>query len=300
MAKTFGENERRICSLFTPGTSFNYRGLSYTVKFADKPVCSKGEPKTDIFIRTETNDSLHNTVDFKISYKKDNADFIENKTSAERAEQLLGANWKDIICESTTALRENFENRAIVYMDKFRRTEAGSITLGWKFELLRVPSGDLSGEMILTHQQKRDVYAGTNLVGDKRNATVAGKTIPDSGIAEYIFEEITPAATCQDVIDNMQTIDEFLELYPKVYYACKALNYRTLAQKYDGARPLSVFIEWNAVNGKLEPTFVYDKPLITRGDVVCNKLLAAMKELSINNTNDLTPSNTGNNVRIHR
>lgn len=27
MAKTFGENERRICSLFTPGTSFNYRGL---------------------------------------------------------------------------------------------------------------------------------------------------------------------------------------------------------------------------------------------------------------------------------
>lgn len=36
MAKTFGENERRICSLFTPGTSFNYRGLSYTVKFADK------------------------------------------------------------------------------------------------------------------------------------------------------------------------------------------------------------------------------------------------------------------------
>ena len=300
MAKTFGENERRICSLFIPGSSFNYHGLSYTIKFADKPVCSKGEPKTDIFIRTETNDSLRKIVDFKISYKKDNADFIENKTSAERAEQLFGSNWTEIICKSTQALQNKFEQRPIIYKNKFGRTEAGSITLGWKFELLRVPSGNLSGKMILTHQQKRGVYSGENLVGDKRNATVLGMTIPDSGIAEYIFEEIVPASTCQDVIDNMQTIDEFLEEYPNIYYACKALNYRTFKRKYDGNRPLAVYIEWLANNGKLDYEIQFNTPLKQGGDYAYGCLKNAMDKLGIEKTDDLNVNNVADSIKIHK
>ena len=72
----------------------------------------------------------------KFSYKKENADFIENKMSAERAEQLFGEDWIDIIEHSTTAIQDKFYERMLIYKNGFRRTEKGSITLGWKFELL--------------------------------------------------------------------------------------------------------------------------------------------------------------------
>ena len=84
---------------------------------------------------------------------RENADFIENKMSSERAAQLLGENWADIIERSTTAISERFEERMLIYKNKFKRTEKGSITLGWKFELLNKNNGELSGKMMLTEQQ---------------------------------------------------------------------------------------------------------------------------------------------------
>lgn len=295
MAKVFGENERRICSFFQPGTTFIYKNTEYIVVFADKPVCKKGEPKTDIFIRTYKSGMTDcDYTDFKISYKQKNADFIENKITAERAKVLFGENWMTIIENSTIKLKKQFENRPLIFKKKHGRSDAGVITLGWKFELLRVKNGELSEKMLLSYQQKVDVYAGTNLSDDKRDAIVHGKQIENSGIADFIFEELERVSSAQEVIDALQTIDEFLDRYPDIFYACKALNYRSFERKYDGNRPLSVLIDWYEKSGKLCHELVYDKPLITRGDEVYEKLKSTMRILNLNNTDDITDSNVFN------
>ena len=79
----FGAAERRILKFISKGTEFVFNGKGYTVMLSGKPTCHKGEPKTDIYILAE---SCEDEVEIKISYKKENADFIENKMSAERAE----------------------------------------------------------------------------------------------------------------------------------------------------------------------------------------------------------------------
>ena len=67
MAKTFGDAERHILSLFNIGSTFKYNNIGYTVINSGKPTCSKGEPKTDIYIAAK--DAHCNIIEFKISFK---------------------------------------------------------------------------------------------------------------------------------------------------------------------------------------------------------------------------------------
>lgn len=285
----FGDAERRILAFMTEGTEFVFQDKKYKVIFSGKPTCHKGEPKTDIYILAE---SEHDKTEIKISYKKENADFIENKMSAERAEQLFGTDWEGIIEQSTTAIRDRFEERMLIYKNKYKRTEKGAITLGWKFELLNKNSGDLSGKMLLTEEQVIDVYAGSNLSEDKRNAMVCGQVIEDSGIANYILMD-EDVHSAQDVIDKMIPITEYVKQHPDIYFACKALNYRTFAEKWDGDRPLSVQVFWDAEENKLVPKLVYDKPLTVKGNEVAGRLLQYMKLLNIKTTDDIDDDNAG-------
>lgn len=285
----FGNAERRILALMAEGTEFIFQEKTYKVLLSGKPTCHKGEPKTDIYILAE---SSSDEVEIKISYKKENADFIENKMSAERAEQLFGVDWANIIVQSTTAISDRFEERMLIYKNKFKRTEKGAITLGWKFELLNKNSGDLSGKMLLTEEQVIDVYAGSNLSDDKRNAMVAGKVIENSGVANYILMDEN-VHSAQDVIDKMIPIKEYVSMHPDIYFACKALNYRTFAEKWDGDRPLSVQVYWNAEENKLVPELVYDRPLTVKGNEVANRLLQYMKALNIKTTDDIDDDNAG-------
>lgn len=212
--------------------------------------------------------------------------------SAERAKQLFGINWELIIEQSTTAIRDKFEERMLIYKNKFKRTEKGAITLGWKFELLNKNSGELSGKMLLTEEQVIEVYAGSNLSEDKRNAMVCGQVIENSGIANYILMD-EDVHSAQDVIDKMIPITEYVKLHPNIYFACKALNYRTFAGKWDGDRPLSVQVFWNAEKNKLVPKLVYDKPLMIKGNEVAGRLLQYMKLLNIKTTDDIDDDNAG-------
>ncbi len=299
MAKHFSENERRICGYFKKDIIFKYNGTEYIVlENAAKPTCDRGEPKTDIYVSTQNRLTGYNKA-FKISYKQDNADFIENKTSAERAEKLLGPDWQGIIIESTSRLKSEFDRRTLIYKEKFGRTDKGAITLGWKFEILRVKSGELSNKLQLTENQKHDIYAGINLPDSKRNATVNGKIISNSGVADYIFEEVTEAKDAQDVIDGLKTIDEYLAIYPDLYFSCKALNYRTFRKKYDGNRPLSVFVDWKVKDGKLDYQLVYNRPLTTKGDEVFKRLEFALNELGVENTDNLTDDMVANKDIIY-
>lgn len=287
MAKDFGKEERKVKSILSPGTEFIYNDIKYSVLDSGKPTCYKGEPKTDIYVLASFDGG---TREFKISYKKENADFLENKTSADRAEALFGPNWASIISEATTEINEAFHNRPLIYKRKYARTDKGAFTLGWKFELLNKQSGELSNKINLSRQQVIDVYAGTNLPKDKRDALVNGRVIADSGIATYLLFG-DDYSSAEDVFDNLYTIEEYVDLHPNVYFACKALNYRCYKNKWDGNRPLAVYIDWSISNGKLCYDIKFDNPLVTKGDDVGNKLLDALKQLGIETDEDINTNN---------
>lgn len=286
----FGDAERRIKDLMSEGTVFEFQGIQYRIIMSDKPTCPKGEPKTDIYIHAE-NDKRE-TTEIKISYKKENADFIENKISAERAEQLFGSEWETVIEKSTTAIEDRFAERMLIYRNSFKRTTKGAITLGWKFELMNKCSGDLSGRMLLTEEQIIDVYAGSNLSDDKKHASVCGKIIPNSGVANYILMDES-VKTAQEVIDKMMLIQEYVRNHSEIYFACKALNYHSFEEKWDGNRPLSVQVDWSAEDGKLVPKLVFDRPLQVKGNEMAERLIMYMNKLHIKNTDDIDDSNAG-------
>ena len=112
MAKDFGAAERRIGKIFAQGKVFTLNENTYEILFSGKPTCKSGEPKTDIYVLLENDGKVE---EIKISYKKENADFLENKTNAERAKQIFGPNWNVIIEESTLTLKKQFEDRLLCY-----------------------------------------------------------------------------------------------------------------------------------------------------------------------------------------
>ena len=279
MSITFSREEESIRTLFPIGTTFNYDNVLYDVIEVGKPFSEKGEPKTDIYICAISKD--HKKKEFKISFKKSNADFLENKISKERAQQLFGKNWSKIIKESIDKLELSFQSKKLIYKEQEGHTEKGSITLGWKFELVNKISGALSDEIILVEDQVIDVYAGTNLEDEKKNAKVNGKLIDDSGIANFILIGETGFNSAQEVIDKLISVKDYVKLHPKVYFACKALNYRFLKDKWDGDRPLAVYVEWSASGKKLSHSLVFDEPLEKKGNEVAEKIKAALETLNI-------------------
>jgi hypothetical protein len=291
MSRNFSDSERYIKELFCKGTTFTNNNKHYEVILSDKPTCSKGEPKTDLYILV-TELETNTRKELKISVKKSNADFLENKISDERALAIFGQDWKYIINACTMQLEDKFKSKPLIYKRKKGKTNAGSITLGWKFELLNKSSGQLSNKIALSKKQVLDVYSGTNLPDDKKNALIKGSRVPNSGIANSLFIGNTELySTAQDVINNIIPITTYVESHPDIYLACKALNYRTFEQKFDGDRPLCVFIDWNIKDGKLTPNVRFDTPLVTCGNAVASKLLTALNTLNINTTDDITPQN---------
>ena len=297
MQMNFGESERYIHSLFKNGEKLKIGNNTYQILGSGKPTTPQGEPKTDIYVLLSDNCKNY---ELKISVKKHNADFLENKTSANRAEQIFGPNWMNIIINSTLQIKNNFTSKPLIYKTNQGKTEAGAITLGWKFELLNKLSGQLSAQIPLSKEQLSDIYAGTNLPSEKKDAYVNGKVISNSGIANTIlFGDLSKFNSAQSVINSLQTIESYINAHPNIYFACKALNYRTFKNKYDGDRPLSVFVDWNVQNGKLYPTLVFNKPLITRGNAVADKLIKSLQQLDIKNTNDINRSNISSSAYVH-
>lgn len=291
MAKDFITFEKEINNLFPKDSTFRYNNELYKVNFSGKPTCKKGEPKTDVFVEvTKLNDNSIGQI--KISVKKSNAEFLENKIKPERAEAIIGDNWSEVIESATKEISNKFEKRYLIFKDKKGKSDAGSITLGWKYEILAVSSGELSAKLDLNEEQVIEIYSGNKLPLDKKNSIVCGKEIKNSGVATSILiGDLSDFKSSQDVIDNLSPIKTYVKANPNVYLACKALNYRSLIDKYDGDRPLCVFIDWNIINNKLTPSFRYDKPLITGGKEVLDKLKSSLSTLNASNTNNLSIEN---------
>ena len=287
----FSETERYIKNLFQLNQTIKFNNITYKILLVGKPTCTSGEPKTDIYLLLQ-NLNDNNKCELKISVKKTNADFLENKISAKRAQAILGSNWAKIIKDSTESIKEEFMKKPLIYKEKSGRTNAGSITLGWRFEFVNKDNGALSSKMKLTLNQVIDVYSGSNLPQDKKDAKVNGQVFKNSGIASSILiGNIEDFNSAQDIIDKIVPIEVYTKNNPDIYFACKALNYRTFDNKYEGNRPLSVYVDWNVVNNKLTPTIKFDSPLITTGKTVVEQLKKSLKQLSISTTDDINSKN---------
>lgn len=296
----FSQTESYAKNLLSPGTEVIFQGDQYIIEISDKPTSSSGEPKTDLYLLLKHANESHQEI--KISIKQKNADFLENKMKAERAQEYFGSNWKNIIMESTLSIQEQFEEKPLIYKKKQGRIEEGCITLGWKFELLNKAGGALSGEIQVDPQE---VFKGISLEDDKKNAFINGTRVDNSGVAEYLLfvDNVANYSSAQDIIDNLILIDDYIEQNnPKIYFACKALNYRSLKNpaKWDGNRPLSVYVNWSIVDGKLKHEIKYDAPLTTKGDSIANQLSACLVSLGCGNTSHLNISNVSDYSICHQ
>ena len=278
----FGISERYILSLFPVNTIFQFKGINYKVLIAGKPCPSKGECKTDIYVLTET--ETKDQVEFKISFKQINADFLENKIKLERAIDILGVNAQEIIKKATKSIRNTFEDDYLVYFKRFKRTKAKCIKLGWKFEFMNKISGEKSGTIPLTLEQKINIYAGTNLPVDKKNCFVNGNVIENSGIANYIIETHQYNQPLNYYLNKMVKIEDYAS-EQNIYFACKALNYRVDENKWDGDRPLAVYVDWNLINKKLFAEIVYDNPLAVKGNQIGTNVRQILSQLEITSYN---------------
>lgn len=279
----FSDTERQIISLFHPGTKFTFEDKECTVLECEKPRPSSGECKTDVYLRINQSDGER---EIKISIKQANADFLENKMKYERAKEIFGDATDDILKKSIASIKSQFENQYLVLFQDYKRTEAKTIKLGWKFELVNKPGGDLSGELQLTHEQLMDVYSGINLPDSKRNASVGGRIVINSGVANYVlFVDQDSEYSLDECIRGMQTVSDYVRTHNKIYFACKALNYRSSKSKWDGDRPLSVYVDWSLENDKLKGVLNLDEPLRHKGNEVGNQVKSLLHQLGITSAN---------------
>lgn len=279
----FGETERKIKQLFLEIKNFSYDCREYTVLKCGKPTCPKGECKTDVYVLAQ--DETGYQKEFKISIKQNNADFLENKISLDRAIEILGDDAQAIIKNTITNIKSSFEEDYLVYFNSYKRTEALCLKMGWKFEFLNKTGGDKSGLFDLTDQQKIEIYAGTNLSKDKKNASVNSQIIENSGVANYIIIVDKENQGIDYYLTKMQPIEDFAKSQ-NIYFSCKALNYRANEDKWDGNRSLSVYVDWYLdEDGKLQGKLIFDKPLSVKGDVIGENIKQLLITLGINKSN---------------
>ncbi|EFU43865.1 hypothetical protein PVOR_01600 [Paenibacillus vortex V453] len=297
----FGNAERYILSLFPPDAMFRLGGFDYRVIFSGKPRPTNrgGECKTDVYV-SAFNIQSGDEIELKISFKKENADFLENKMTDIRAIQIFGDAWQNRIREFVSQIHRKFLSRPIIYKSSYGNTQAGSFTLGWKMELVCRSNGDLSGNAHMTHDETIEVYAGNNLSTEKKDAIVHNRIIYGSGSANCVLNvDIAYIRTIQDAVDHLQGVFEYTEQNPDVYFVCKALNYRSFQQKWDGDRPLAVFVEWHAIDGRLTPRIIFNNPLQIGGHAVAGLLEESLQTLGIRDTDCININNVSDSRIIH-
>lgn len=136
----------------------------------------------------------------------------------------------------------------------------------------------------MNNSQKIDVYAGTNLNVNKKNSKVLGDVIIDSGVANYILVVDKYNEDINYYLSKLFKIEEFA-VQQDIYFACKAVNYRAQVDKWDGNRPLAVFVNCSIEHRFVKAEIIFDKPLEIKANEIGNRIRTTLKELKINHTN---------------
>ena len=287
MSVKFSETEKRIRNLFSINKEFTFRGNKYKILTSGKPTpLQKGECKTDIYILSE-DIYTKERKEFKISIKQSNADFLENKINIERANQLFGKNTSEVLTNSIKRIYSSFINDELILINKKGKTEGKTIKIGWKFELCNKKQGEKSDLIILSDEQKIEVYSGMNLSEEKKNSIVNNDIINNSGVSNYILVVDDAMSTENDLdklINEIQPIKEYA-IKQNLYFACKAINYRVEQDKWDGDRPLAVFVNWFILNNKINSQLNFENPLSTKANVIGNNIREILKRYKLNKNN---------------
>lgn len=291
MAPRYGKLEKKVLDLFEVGSVFEYQNKKFKVLLSDKPRSSAGEPKTDAFIKAQEVNNENNIITLKISCKlKKENEFQENKIKAERAQEIWGNDWKEVIRNAAISNDENFRQTEVYFPEGSSRTKETMFTNGWKVEITN-KYRTLSYPLEFSEQEVRDIiYKGLTLDRSKKDSKVSGQVIKDSGVAEYILvstpEELHKP---EDVLKNMQLIDDY-HIVPH-YIVFTANNFRVLKNKSDGNRPLAVQVFWEVDktdDTKMEYSINYSNPLDPNysGKKIAEKTLNEISKLNPNTKKD--------------
>ena len=298
MSPTYRQLEDRILNLLSVGKTFVFNGITYEVIISAKPRAKDGEPKTDIYIKAVEIENPDQETEFKISIKKDDADFLGNKISAETASSIFGDQWQSIISNTIIKnIKQKIEQTKLIYKQKYIKTNAGSICLGWRLDIMKYRRG-LSGELVLSDKQKCEVLTGENSSDDKKHSLVNSLRIKNSGIANYIIEDIVLDDlynyTADQIAQSFKKIDNnYVHDFP-MFLSLIALNYRSFQGKWDGNRPLAVAINWSVEENKLKSEIIFDRTLLVNGSEIVQNLQLALKSINVKNTDGLDINNVYN------
>lgn len=277
--KNYGQLEQTIIENFKNKGTFYFQGEQYKIIRVGKPTVSHGECKTDVYILGQTNSGILKEI--KISVKTEsNNEFHENKVTAQRAEEYFGLDWANTISNTSRSIENRFLLQPVIYGSGKHPTKPNSITQGWKLEITSKPR-NLSAPIALSEQQIREyVYKGSNLSEAKRNASVNGTIITNSGVAEYIlYSELYSNLNPDDILNELVSIDT-MKIKP-TYLIFTANNWRTDVDKTDGPRSLAVRVKWELIKGRLSRSILFDEPLIHTGQDWRYHLHPILKELGV-------------------
>lgn len=250
-ANSASAEEERVCSLFKVGQAFVWKGATYCVVMVGKPSSKEfgGEPKTDIFVRVQPIGG--GTIEeIKISFKKSNAEFIENKLTLERMKIIVPdmLRRKEIIDGLSGILKSKVTSRDLV-------SGKPNIKIGWRLDFMDRPSGKLTFPFDFNQQESVETYSGSNLAAEKRDAKVCGKIVENSGVANHILKSDN-IGTLQDAINEMQPIEQYASEHRKIYTCLKGVNLRIDQEGELKAetRPLAFYVSYHIKkDGSVQP-----------------------------------------------
>ena len=278
---SFSESEKKLRRIIS-NQSFTWNGEKFTTGKAYKPEKkgSGGECKTDCFvIATRVSDKKEHQI--KITYKKENASFIENKIRYGRAKTIFGDDWSETIKKQIIQIKKKLQNEPLFYLERDRKTKKGSIKLGWRYEM------EVNGTRPLGTpiEQKIAKYVWENKNGNQeyRDCPVNGEKIKNSGVPNFAFiKNAEKFNSIDDIFSNLTPIADVIK-NGSITSAFTAHNYNPIRDYQGGGtkRDLSVPIDWSIKNGEAVAKLIFDKPLEIDSNVQLEKLRVVLDELDI-------------------
>lgn len=263
------DNEKYVAESFVIGSNFEMEGKVWTIMNSGKPRTQggSGEPKTDTYVAIK---SENETREYKISIKRSDYNFVENKLSMKRLAEIMGEDTAKKVIEEGIAnlVKNNAESlyEDMVVKENVVRAKGEEPTtrfkLGWRLDMTNKENGKRSFLFPLTNKQKKEMLTGECLEGRKRNAVVNGVVIKDSGVANYLLEmDLECVVNPIDIIEKCVPITEDFvkENNFEIYGTIKAVNYFTNG-KYEHARPLVMYVDYEKMqDGTYKPMLGFDK-----------------------------------------
>ena len=272
--------EKHVREIIDNG-EFTFENEHYQVIQNSKP---SSEKKTDFYVLArKIKDNTER--EFKISYKKPDFSFVENKVKPHRIPYIYGENWSEILKAQIKPTQHRFNALKNIVDCKKEK-----IMLGWRYEIEQLDAPKTGGRNLSTIIQQNissQVLWGDGCADKMRDALVDGKKITNSGIPDFILiKDPESIKTIQDVFDDLHDIRKYAKKHWKMRAGFIAQNNRwerqTKTWKTEGfSRSFPVWVKWDVVKQKLRGRRVYDKPLEKcAGDIIEN-LYNCLEEMGI-------------------